>query len=45
MKNDSENPISKTDIILRFSLLKIDDIYARSFFVINDGMLILGIGI
>lgn len=45
MKKDHENPISTTDIILRFSLLKIGDIYAHSFFAINDNMLILGIGI
>lgn len=45
MKKDSENLIFKIDIIFRFLLLKIDDIYVRFFFVINDSMLIFGIGI
>ena len=40
-KKDHKNLISAIDIILRFSLLKIDGMYAYSFFVINDNMLIL----
>lgn len=45
MKKDHENLISASDIILRFALLKIDDIYAHFSFVINDNMLILRMGI
>jgi hypothetical protein len=44
VKKDHQNLISTIDIILRFSLLKIDDMYSHSFFVINDNMLIIGIG-
>lgn len=40
-----KNLIFTNDIILRFSLLKIGDIYAHFFSAKNDNMLILGIGI
>ena len=45
MKKDYDNLISAINIILRFSLLKIDDTHAHSFFAINDIMLILRMGI
>lgn len=45
MKKDYDNLISAINIILRFSLLKIDDTHAHSFFAINDNMLILRMGI
>ena len=45
MKQDHDNLISAVNIILRFSLLKIDDTHAHSFFAINDNMLILRMGI
>lgn len=41
MKQDHDNLISAVNIILRFSLLKIDDTHAHSFFAINDNILIL----
>lgn len=44
-KKGHQNQISIMDMIIRFSLLKIEDIYPHSFFVINDNMLIIEIEI